>query len=329
MFVFTALIYATAIASFTALYLIEAAKSTTETVIVPYDNTGNDGYTCQMLSRVSAMYEIPSGDPALAYNLVNVIESKSQCTENLDSVNPCNESLTYFPGNTIALPTEGTEYGAAALYAANMLYIFEMTVDTPYITNYDYTTGVMGDVLYLVDFFAITSSLAVDRDGWPIYITKSDLSSEKIVYRAITELSDVDIIGYHTGWAFDATILNDNLYNVYLIENNTFLALDVYTVPAVSAVLFSTPVGENILYAAVYHDGFSPTVYYTTTSKFNQFAIIMYKDGTNTTLNSYAFSNPSKGISVSGNNQLYVVQLDDSFARKIQIQYAVFFLVCS
>lgn len=315
MLAFTVLVYVTAVASFTALYLNEASKSTTETVIVPYDKTGNDGYTCQMISRVSATYQIRSPDPALAYNLVNVIELQAQCTADLQNANPCNTSMTYFPGTTTALPV-GTDYGAAVLYADNLLFIFDTTLD-PYLRNYDYTTGLINDNIYQVDYFAIPTSLAVDRDGWPVYVAKSDFSSDKIVYRAFIDDSTVDLISFNTGWQYDITILNDNLYNVYMIQNNTFLSLDVYTVPAVSTVMFSTAADERILYAAVYHDGAVPTVYYTTTRTYDEFAIIMYRDGVNTTLNSAAFSYPLKGIAVSGSNQLYFLQLEAAFGGNV------------
>jgi hypothetical protein len=213
-----------------------------------------------MISRVSASYQFSSAeDPAQAYNLVNVIESETQCVDNLQLADPCQFPLTYFPGTTSPLAAGDVAYEAAALFANNMLYVFNTGTITQ-LFCYDYTTGETSNACYASDTSSITSSLAVDKNGIPIYMRPSSFTNTIIVCRSFTGDSTWDTIDFDTGLNYNPTILNDNLYNIYLIENNTLVALDVYTVPAVSTILFNVTEGDTILYAAVYHDGVSPTL---------------------------------------------------------------------
>jgi hypothetical protein len=78
-----------------------------------------------MISKVTTSYEIasPTGyDPAQAFQLVNVIESKSQYEADYSAADPCNQPLVYFPGETMDLfPGRYIRYGGAAFYGVDMV----------------------------------------------------------------------------------------------------------------------------------------------------------------------------------------------------------------
>lgn len=314
MFAFTLLVYTTAIVAFGTLYALEAKKSTVETTIMPYDNTGNDGYTCQMISRVTESYQYPSKtDPALAYGLVNVIETKAQCVSNFESSDPCSQPLVFFPGTYTARDTTGADYRATALYGDEFAFVLDES-GLPMFYNYNFTTGTIEQDEYMLEysyhgqdtFVVATNSFAVDRDGYPIFASSTEDDTLKIIFRSSPEGSGANQIAFNTDWYGDITILNDNLYNVYMIQNNTFLALDVYSTPAVSTVVFTLPVGQNIVYAAVFHDGDAPTVYYYATNGVADDYLYRWRNGASTLMDKDNGSDVAKGVLVDGNNNLYV-----------------------
>lgn len=199
-------------------------------------------------------------DPELAYNLVNVMELKPECESDIAAADPCSAPMTYFPGTVNELWPAGTLFGAAAMYKGTNVFVFDKTLRAS-ITNYNYSNGqYKKDVAALQDS-PITSSLAVDRNGEPIYLAMSSQYSTVMVYRAPLQTSD-SVLAYNTGVPY-ANILNDNLYNIYYTTNTTFVYLDVYNTdnsgPIDATVMFTVADGDIILYAAVYHDGASPT----------------------------------------------------------------------
>lgn len=315
MFAFSALIYIAALLSFSMLYTNEAAKSTVETVILAYDNTGNDGYTCQMISRVTSDYQIATtSDPSFAYNVVNVMESSLECQDNIQATEPCEYPLTYFPGTAVALNMEGRVYGAAALAADDSAYYFEVWTNYPAnVDKYLYTTGQLGDspIIESTSTNVIqTNSLAVDRNSYAIYVA-SEGAVNATIFRAPPEdeRDTLDLIQFNTG-AAQATVFHDNEYNIYYAAGVSFCSLDVYVSPAVSTVLFNLTAGDSFLYVAVYFDGLIPTVYYRTAQTTT---IYVFRDGTHTVLPHSEISTLS-GLVVDGSNRLYfgIARADDT-----------------
>lgn len=232
MFAFSFLIYAAALMSFAFLYSYEASKTTVETLIVPYDNTGNDGYTCLLISRVNAGYQLAStGEPALAYNLVNVMESKLQCEDSIAAVSPCAKPLMYYPGAVVTLPNAGMSFGAAALFGDALAFFFDTSANPTVIVNYGYTTGIMlSDINELTAEEPQTNTMAVNRYGYPIYVAKDGMPTAKI-YKAPPDEEYYDnVISFDTGEP-TALVFNDNMYNIYYAAGISFCALDVYVIP--------------------------------------------------------------------------------------------------
>ena len=327
MFITSILIYTAAIVAFTLLFSYESGRSTVETIVVADDRTGTgaNDYTCQMISRVAASYQSPSyGYPALAYNLVNVMETQKECKSNMAATSPCNTSMLYYPGTaTDFSPAKGDTFGAAAMFGTNLVYVFSSESAYSNIISYDYSRGQYGTLGITSNYYAQPNTLAVDRNGYPIYVALQYYSSTTLqVYRAYFSDNTVDTIAFDTGSSF-VLVFNDNLYNIYystrgnaplldLNANETFsygafYALDVYTSPAVSTLLFNLTAGETLLYAAVYNNGSSPTVYYWTSSG-EVYTLYCFNHGSTTTLlTDYDDFSPG-GLAVDGLNNLYAVQ---------------------
>lgn len=286
MYSFTSIVYIAALVSFVTLYQNEARKSTTETVILSYDNSGNDGYTCQMISKVSEAYQLPATYiSTLSYNLINVAELGSQCVQDLAVADPCGSPMNYYSGTEEPMYDYLTAdtYGAAALYSINKAYVYTTVFGVVQITSYDYSIGDYYD-LNPVNH-TITSSLAVDNTGSPIYLTRVDPGSTTVLVRRIRPV-DALVYTIDAGNS-DPVILNDNLYNVYVVLNTTFVALNIYAQPAVATELFALAEGDNILFAAVYHDGSAATVYYYTTLGAATSVYYCYKGGVTTVHDMY------------------------------------------
>ena len=314
MYFFTAVIYIAAIVAFVLLYQLEAAKSTTETVILPYDNTGNDHFTCQMISRVTASYQVPTvNEPGLGYHLVNIMESKSECQTDLAVSDPCGSPMVYYPGSETALWSSGATFGAAAMYGNHTVFVYDTTTPIPSIQQYDYTTGTYVDVPAYLDDTVVTTSMAVDRDGYIIYLSSS--SGSPPLYMSRTPNTG-NWLMYNTQSA-QVRVLNDNLYNVYAIVNNhNFTAVDVYSDPTVSSVLFSTPDGDDILHAAVYHDGTSPTVYFYT---YNYDTFYQYKDDVITSYEVLSRWFPVVGMFASAQYVYFVTSATSENGKALQL----------
>lgn len=309
MFAFAGLIYLSAVISFAFLYSYEASKSIVETLILSYDSTGNDGYTCQMISRVTANYQVDSTSlPVLAYDVVNVMQSKSQCQASLAAANPCDKPLLPFPGTAESVRATGDVYGAAALYGDRWAFALKSSEGLQLVVFYDYTTGAYGDSDFGVSNLQ-TNSLAVDSYACPIYVA-TDGGPTARIYRNVLHNLTLDAINFDTGVP-EAMVYNDNLYNVYYTTNNSMYALDVYSIPAVSTLLFSLAEGDLFLHVAVYNDGTTPTAYYYSTLTAIAHNIYKYQDGVISTV-SYNIDGVN-ALVVDGYNRLYFITPDHTF----------------
>jgi hypothetical protein len=258
--------YIAAIVSFSVIFVTESHKSTIDTVIVATDNTGQNGYTCQMISKVTATYEVAASDtqePVQAYQLVNLIESKAQYEADYAIADPCAQPMQYFPGTSKPLfQGQAVHYGASVMYGSDLAYIFTEEDTQQGIMLMNYTAGKFGGSA--PNLTMLTHSIAVDVDGSPIVLSGTG-SNTYGVFRIYTHLKDSSEL-YSIALEYPPIILNDNLYNIYLAEHDTFTALDVYSDnsdgSASNTTLFTTRDGEYITYAAVYNSGSSVKVYY-------------------------------------------------------------------
>jgi hypothetical protein len=267
MSVFTAFAYIGAIVAFATIFVTESHKSTTETLIMTTDGTGHDGYTCQMISKVTASYEIVSPDSyrgaSLAFQLINVIESKAQYEADYAIADPCSMPLEFFPGNRNT-PYESFDatYGGATLYMKDTALV-ALTLVGPAILIMNYSSGAF--VNYGINADMSINSIAVDADLHPIFLAAESASVYRVYRLVVNQDGSTDeVLIYSTTQTFEPIILNDNLYNIYLAENTTFTALDVYSdsTAAMNTTLFSTRAGEYITHAAVYNSGSTLKVYY-------------------------------------------------------------------
>jgi hypothetical protein len=305
MYGLAAFAYIGAIISFSVIFNSESHKSTTETLIGPADITGKDGYTCQMISKVTTSYELQSStgdDPAQAFQLVNVIESKSQYEADYATADPCSQPLVYFPGETIDLfPGRYIQYTAAAFYGPDMAYIVTTGLESG-IMYMNYTIGRF-DAAPLPGYM-LTSSIAIDAKGYAMTLGNYGDGTYG-VYRVevnITTNKYVNLINVTDVIA--PLILNDNLYNIYLAEHDTFTALDVYSSPASNTTLFTTRDGEFIRYAAVYNSGSSVKIYYVN----NTDGANVWEDGV---FIDYGYVQDCAGIAVDGEDNLYYLQMGE------------------
>jgi hypothetical protein len=314
--------YIGAIVAFATIFVTESHKSTTETLIMTTDNTGQDGYTCTMISKVTASYEIvsdgPYGSASQAFQLINVIESKAQYQADYAIADPCSQPLVFFPG-TPSMPyaTQDVTWGGAALYMEDTA-VLAIKLSVPTILTMNYTSGQLQT--YGIRAKLLIGSIAVDTDANPIFLA-SDAPSVYRIYRFSVHLDSFtgEELLYTTTLPNQPIILNDNLYNIYLAEHDTFTALDVYSNSNGSAsntTLFTTRDGEYITYAAVYNSGSSIKVYYVN----NTDGVNVWEGGVFTGLSGQG---SCVGITVDGFDNLYYLFF---YAGESQLQKCSAFL---
>jgi hypothetical protein len=306
MTVFTAFAYIGAVVAFVVIFLTESHKSTTETLIMTTDNTGHDGYTCQMISKVSTSYEITSSvsyGTSQAFQLINVIESKAEYEADYASAQPCSQPLEFFIGDSFAIfGTHEVTYGGATLYGEDTAVVAYTQVG-PSILTMNYTSGRFST--YAVNSAMSIDSIAVDADMSSIFVASSAVGIYN-VYRidVHADNSATEVPIYSVALADPPIILNDNLYNIYLAEHDTFTALDVYSdsttdTTAVNTTLFRTRAGEYITHAAVYNSGDGTIkVYYINNTQ----DATVWENGVFTNLGQHT---DCTGIAVDGSNNYY------------------------
>lgn len=315
MYALASVAYVVSIVSFVLIYMDASQRSYTDTIIESYDKTGQDGYTCQMISVANKVYTEKanmSTSPSFEYYLVNVMEIASQYEHDVTQVDPCSSPQQYFPG-TFAnpFPTELVDFGGVTLYGADMAYM-TATWSTPTINYYNFTAGTFTS--YHCKTTILVGSLAVDRNGYAIYIAYiSWLNSEEFgIFRAMPDANGVngdadEMLFNITTTTLPVALLNDNLYNIYLVMNTSVIAVDVYG-SAGMTVLFHLGAGDTIQYAAVYNSGHSLKVYYINGTDY----CISWENGVFTTEQKV---NQARAIAVDGLDHLYFTVLTDLFGK--------------
>lgn len=273
MYVLAGIAYVGCIVAFILMFISESHKSYVDTQIFSYDNSGNDGYSCQMISKVTASYEIPSNtDPAMAYQLVNVIESKSDFEEDMRTADPCSHQLLYFPG-TVEAPFDGVSatYGGVAFYKSEMAFVMT-TLYAPMIMFYNYTYGtydmyepVSGTLVNAVaigrtEHFSVVYLRSTGIEGafemYEVEVRSSGYYSENMVTQFTMLLPSSE---------FQPRVLNDNHYNIYVMGNDTIYSVNIYGELLPPLVpLYTLQSGAAFHRAAVHNDthGGGVKVYY-------------------------------------------------------------------
>jgi hypothetical protein len=311
--------YVGAIIAFSVIFAVESNKSTTETMIGSADVTGQDGYTCKMISKVTASYEVTASiylDPHQAFQLINVIESRTQYESDYSAADPCSQPLEYFQGSITPIYSgPDLAYGGVALYGEDTLIVANVHLGRN-LLFINYTMGTFNSY-YTADIMLI-DSIAVDADGNPLYLAASN-TNEYTVYRldhgtALGSYTEVELFIVET--SFQPVLVYDNLYNIYLVEHDNFTALDVYSdsttgTASMNTTLFSTRAGEYITHAAVYNSGIdggtggSIKVYYLNNTQ----GVTVWENGVFTELGHYP---GCVQLAVDGADNPYVLVSDGS-----------------
>lgn len=260
MFGFTAFLYLAVVAGFVAIFLQEASRTTTQSIISDYDYKGEDGYTCKMLSKVSASFQYANRtgifSTLLAYNLVNVIQTEEQSRTNLALAKPCSSQLSYFGGEGVPLFEKGEELSALSMFSDRAVYW--INANRKEIYAYTYPDGFYYVVGSLVGMDLVTNTMAVTKLGQPLCLVRNANNTRTIyIYNGVYEPL------YDTELHYDPVLVNDNFYNLYMIQRDRFVFVNLSSTPITETTLFQLPNGEIIKSASVYHDGVDPQVYFT------------------------------------------------------------------
>eukprot|EP01032_Pedospumella_encystans_P010517 gene10517-12284_t len=275
MFGLTACLYFAVFAAFIAVYLYEGSRTHSQSKISDVDYKGEEGYTCQMLSKVTASYQYANDSnfisAILAYNLVNVKETQEHNGVNLAAAQPCNQPMTYFGGDAVPLFDKGETMGALAMFNDRVIYWINANRKEVY--AYEYQGGHFYKIGGFDDLDLVTSTMAVTRLGQPLNVVRNG-NQTRSIYRFSGDYQPL----YDTGLNYDPILVNDNHYNLYLLEQDRFVFLNITAAPITETVLFQLTSGEILKSASVYHDGVNPYVYFTTTQGGNT-TFYTYIDG--------------------------------------------------
>lgn len=283
MYILAIITYIVAIVIFVSLFVEESKIYATETTIQSHDLTGSNGYTCQMISKVTNSYDesLPlHTDMAQVYNLINIMQSKSQCVANLKTADPCAYQQSFFPGTSREVQPDQRYTVAVAIFDDEVAFYL---TKNGIMRVYDYKSGQVfpGDCdVPILDTiganqFAQTISMGVDNKLNTYFSSGFDGINSSISQFNFTSLSCA--IFYSFVGNLDLSVFNDNFYNVFVLANHTTVyILDVYSLPATTTLLFQDDDGIEAIAAHFEFEDFEPTYYYIQ-SRTGQ--IVMRKDG--------------------------------------------------
>eukprot|EP01032_Pedospumella_encystans_P008534 gene8534-10119_t len=218
---FATVAYLAVLVAFILLVLDTSSNYTNEVKIMSRDVTGTDGYTCEMISKVTNTYTTNSvDDPSTSYYLINIIESKEQCLSNLAVADPCSSPQSYIAGDTSPADYEGSLYIALGLYVNDTAYKFDS------FGTFGIYTYANGTSRFSENLFDITSNfIGIDVLGNAYYLRRfgAGCAAVTCVVMATPSFSTKVVAEYNTSYS---GIINDNLYNLYLYDNTTLYEVD-------------------------------------------------------------------------------------------------------
>jgi hypothetical protein len=237
----TMVVYIGTLVAFACLFAFESKKFTTETVIVASDQTGGaDGYTCEMISKISQSYKVAAAETKdLQYSLVNVIESLELFNADMAVAKPCEQTPVYFPGTVTSLLASAKEESTitfVVVYDASLAYV---VVNYAYLYRFNVSAG---SFLPLATLFN-AQQFAVDKNGNALV-----LGYESPTVGSISRVEPDGNVTFVYQTSEGGVLVNDNQYNIYLLEftntapttmEYTLTAIDVYSEPAVASTVFT------------------------------------------------------------------------------------------
>jgi hypothetical protein len=233
-------VYIGAAVAFACLFAFETKKFTTETIIIATDKTGQDGYTCEMISKVSQSYKFAATETEdLQYSLVNVIESLALFNADIEVANPCQQAPKYFPGTATQLfadAAEAMEFTQIAVHGPELAYL---AVNSNFLYRYNVTAGSIAQILTVIH----SSQLSVDFNGNAVVYGFSGFGDDVLTGLFTVATNGDTTLVYPTPPQENALLARDAEYNMYLLETNSSLwnltAIDIYSNPAVASTVFS------------------------------------------------------------------------------------------
>ena len=263
------------IAIFVALAIIGSHDTSTQSEVSAYDKSGTDGWSCDMVSKVTDKYAL-NDSLGTSYTLVNIIENHSTCLNSLSSldVDPCSK-----------LAFTASDYPSYT-GSGNILLMDYSTYDILYFGN-----ALLSDSLFryvpilgaveteITDTSIVAVSVAYSKG---IYWTLGEIGSESVLKSYQPESGAVQMVSFNDGckaaavaidgnsMAWVARICYTNYVNVYTVKGmNVSLNQEVASgySPLESAHLSITPSGD--LYLGVFR-GSSKTVSGALFYKFNE-----------------------------------------------------------
>jgi len=247
------------------LCITESQSFTTETVIKTADVSGSDGYTCQMISKVTADYTISDTVDGLSqtFALVNVMESSTACGSNFKAADICTMPLSTsgssVTANAVAYNPEGLFY----YLADNIVYYGQSDSTGLMLTTSAFTGGSL-------------DNLVIGSDG-SFY---SSYSSK--IYKYVASTGTWTEL---TGVTFTSTpvIVQDNLNNLYytlIDECGGVYSLSVSGTVMSSVLLFTPASGCIECGPPVYNDDGNYDCVGTTVSCTGGGDLAVYNPGT-------------------------------------------------
>ena len=100
------------VSTFITLAVKGANISTVESEVSAFDKSGTNGWSCDMVSKVTDEYSLDTNE-GTSFTLVNVLETATECTENLKAVSdPCS-------GLSYAMTASPTFRGTSSLFVTD------------------------------------------------------------------------------------------------------------------------------------------------------------------------------------------------------------------
>ena len=238
MFILALISYSIGLAVFITLCVTQAQQFITETEIKPADVSGSEGWSYQMISKVSAPYSVgAAAEPIQTYQLVNVMESSSAAESDLVASNPC-ASTQYVTGTSTTY-----NFGSSNIPLYSLIYkpdgtlILEQSlIGQPY-TYPHYAYNSAAGTITQSEADGPGPSQAVGPDG-TLYSTGPSSSGSSELYEYNNSAWN-PVTDSPTG---SLVLYQDNLFNLYYtdIGGSFAIPINVYSLTITNSVATST-----------------------------------------------------------------------------------------
>jgi hypothetical protein len=257
MYSFAGVAYLLTLGVFVALIVTQSQIRTKESTIVKHDMSGQNGWSCNMLSVVSEQTVYDSSEPTLDYSLVKISELGSTCASDLATASPCDRPLV-IRSSPVDTNFPSTPEGPLVSWKGEILYYVE--------TRFNINEGMIESDGTIVVTAVGPTGQGYGLDGTDVVDFDGDI---------VCTLS-------FTG---TGVLLNDNLYNMYLLATNENILYSVDLASGQLTVLLNSAISGTFSRAAVYRRSGVVELYYLTTATFSDpFDLKRNVNGATTTL---------------------------------------------